>query len=162
MRSGRKIRIWDWTLVLDNTDAEWRVLRDHVGEPVARQRKQDCGRRFRQGTNPDYTGFLAYPLEWMLPVTGAWHVYSSDAQKGELTAPGFLERLAEHHGHKRPVRRTPDGVFELAKLTLQRFQVNSSKRVTKRQVRELVQEIAPGLTDHEQDSVRDRLVGVFC
>ena len=112
MRNGKKVRVWDWTLVLETRDDEWFVLVDHVGEPVARQRKQDAGRRYQQaGTNPDYDGFLVYPLE--VYREGAWSSYNDCARKGDLLSPTFVERLAEANKHKRPAHLTEDEVFAM-------------------------------------------------
>ncbi len=95
-RHGKKVTTRGVTLVLDTrSDPDWNVLRTETGYPVARQTKQTVGRRFRQGTNPDYTGYLAFNLEYLNPSDETWHAYSSDAQKGELLDQRFLDRIAQ-------------------------------------------------------------------
>jgi hypothetical protein len=93
-RNGKKVVTRGVELRLDTTDPNWFVLRIETGHGVARQSKQDAGRRFRQGTNPDYEGYLAYPLEYMDPHTAEWVSYDHQARKGELLSTRFLMRIA--------------------------------------------------------------------
>jgi len=152
MRHGRKFEVWGWRLALDTKDDEWYVLCDAATqEPVARQQKRDAGRRFRQGTNPDYTGFLAYPLE-RRPPDGAWQPYNDCAHKGDLVSREFLERLAEHCGHKRPPPRSADEISRLC------WQALGTGRVSKKRVAALVAEHGPALTDHARASLVERIL----
>jgi hypothetical protein len=94
-RHGKKVTIHSVTLILDTmSDPDWNVLRTETGYPVARQTKQTVGQRFRQGTNPDYDGYSAFALEYWDPHDEAWHVYNSDARKGELFNQTVLDRIA--------------------------------------------------------------------
>lgn len=97
MRNGKRVVTRGVELKLDTTDPNWYVLRVETGHGVARQARQDAGRRFRQGTNPDYEGHLAYPLEYWSPGSGQWCVYNSDGRKGELLDKTFLDRIASSY-----------------------------------------------------------------
>jgi hypothetical protein len=95
-RHGKKVITHGVTLSLDTkTDPDWNVLRTETGDAVARQTKRTVGQRFRQGTNPDYTGYPAFHLDYMDPNDGTWHTYNSCAVKGELLSQQFLDRIAE-------------------------------------------------------------------
>lgn len=99
MRNGKKVKCGSATLVLDTrSDNEWFVLRRETGDPVARQAKRTAGRRFRQGTNPDYDGYDTYPLDTFDAQRDEWIAYSSDARKGQLLGGEFLSRLASMLG----------------------------------------------------------------
>lgn len=88
---GKKIDFEGTTLVLDKkSDPEWNLLTTADGTPVARQTKKTVGKKYRQGTNPDYDGYDSYALEQY--VNGEWHTYSSDSHKGDLVDPTFLRR----------------------------------------------------------------------
>lgn len=92
MRHGKKVQAGTRTLVLDTrTDCDWFVLREEAGEEVARQAKVTTGRRFRQGTNPDYIGYDAFPLEFK--EGDRWVTWNDQARKGELLSERFLERI---------------------------------------------------------------------
>lgn len=74
----------DWVLLVRVSD----------GVPVVRAAKQDSGRRFRQGTNPDYKGFLAYRVYYrpgfadgsQSPVDAGtpWSEYTDSAEAGSV------------------------------------------------------------------------------
>jgi hypothetical protein len=83
---------WNYLEVVVDTksDPEW-VMLVVESEPFARQCKLSCGRKFRQGTNPDYEGYDAYQLEYYH--NGKWHVYDSAAHRGDIR--GQLGRLVE-------------------------------------------------------------------
>ena len=106
MRHGNRFEARGWKLRLDTRDSQWYVLRDEATqEPIARQSRQDAGRRYRQGTNPDREGYLAYSLEWVRPYSNPdkeMSPYDDCARRGDLVSPTFLDRLAEAYGHKRP------------------------------------------------------------
>ena len=88
---GKKIDFEGTTLVLDKrSDPEWYLLNDADGRPIARQLKKSAGKKYRQGTNPDYDGYDSHPLEQF--IAGEWHSYSDDAQKGQILSPTFLRR----------------------------------------------------------------------
>ena len=81
----------------NNRDQKWCYLIDDRGRPVARETKKTIGRRFRQGTNPDYEGFDAYAVEFK-PASvpdhdDAWHSWSDATTKGTLTLPSFLDNI---------------------------------------------------------------------
>jgi hypothetical protein len=90
-RAGKKIEFDGTSMTIDRkSDPEWIVLSTTSGAPIARQSKASVGKRYAQGTNPDYDGFDAYELDQY--VNGEWHTYSSDARKGEILDPTFLRR----------------------------------------------------------------------
>lgn len=104
-RRGKKLSLdYGIDVFVDNSDREWRYLRLEDGEPVARQSKRSAGKRFRQGSNPDYEGYDAYPLEWRRIPDGPddvddWYPYNDDADRRELVNLTHLHRLARHvHG----------------------------------------------------------------
>lgn len=85
LRHNMKIPYKGVVLVADTkSDPEWvQLLLD--GVPVARQYKGSAGRVWNQGgTNPDYEGFLTYPLESYQSHAGGLNVYDSSAKKGDI------------------------------------------------------------------------------
>lgn len=159
MRHGNKVRVWGWILTVDTKDDSWYVLCDPAGEPVARIARQDSGRRFRQaGTNPDYTGFLAYHLQYRAPGSEEWRTWTDTAEKGDMTRPRFLEHLAEEHGHKRPPHRSADEVFDLCKQAFDEDKAKGdTERVTKKRIASVVDDHGACLSDYNRDEVNARL-----
>jgi len=159
MRHGNKVRLWGWVLTVDTKDDAWYVLCDPAGVAVARIARQDSGRRFRQaGTNPDYTGFLAYHLQYRAPASEEWRTWSDTAEKGDMTRGRFLEHLAEEHGHKRPPHRSPDEVFTLCKDAFDEdVAKGDTERVTKKRITGMVDHHGPCLTEFNRTEVIRRL-----
>ena len=92
-RNGEILNVKGTALRADtHTDDAWVLLvRVSDGVPVVRAAKQDSGRRFRQGTNPDRTGFLAYQVDyrpgWLRGVTcpyADWSEYTDSAETGSV------------------------------------------------------------------------------
>ena len=76
-----------------HSSEEWVYLNDASnGEPVLRQSKHGAGQRYRQGSNPDYDGYQAYPIEYFK--NGDWQVYSSHAERGMIQNHQVLDRCA--------------------------------------------------------------------
>lgn len=65
-RHGQRLTAKGIELVVDTRSDEAFVLLVSVsdGTAVVRAAKYDSGRRFRQGTNSDRTGFLAYRVDY--------------------------------------------------------------------------------------------------
>lgn len=160
MRHGNKVRVWGWVLTVDTSDDAWYVLCDPTGLPVARIARQDSGRRYRQGTNPDYTGFLAYHLQYRTPSSDEWRTWSDTAEKGDMTRGRFLEHLAEEHGHKRPPHRSWEEVHAMAKVSLEDFQ-SQGGRVTRKVVRDVVLHHGECLGDYTLAEVANNLYAIM-
>lgn len=97
LRNKERIQHGSITLVADTTsDPEWVYLYREDGTPVARQQKTAGGRVFSQGTNPDYTGFITFPLQvWRQygADPAEWHYYDRHAKKGDILYQ--IDRLVE-------------------------------------------------------------------
>jgi len=99
MRNGKRVTASNVTFTLDTkSDPVWFVLRNSGGVALARQCRKTWGKLFRQGTNPDYTGYDAYVLQTWDPRTESWKDYNSSAEKGALLNTLFLERLVASNG----------------------------------------------------------------
>ena len=92
-RNGQKLVVKDVELRADTkTDDAWVLLvRVTDGVPVVRAAKFDSGRRYRQGTNPDRMGFLAYRVEYRRGWTHAavdhdtpWSQYTDSAEASSV------------------------------------------------------------------------------
>ncbi len=64
------------------SDEKWVILHDAEGKPKVRQAKTPVKMFMQGGTNPDYTGFLAYRLEYF--ADDRWKVYDNSARAGDI------------------------------------------------------------------------------
>jgi len=97
LRNKERIQHGSITLVADTvSDPEWVYLYREDGTPVARQQKAAGERVFRQGTNPDYTGSITFPLQvWRQygADPAEWHYYDRHAKRGDILYQ--IHRLVE-------------------------------------------------------------------
>ena len=89
LRHNRKVD----EFVADTKDSEFVYLKFN-GQRVIKQKKESTGKRFRQGTNPDYEGFYVYPLYYF--DGKEWRIYDSNAQKKDII--NQISRLKESLG----------------------------------------------------------------
>lgn len=105
-RHGQKIGT---KYVVDTkNDPDWVVIYDTAtSQPVARQAKFSAGKRYKQGTNPDYDGHHAFPVDVFSPENGDWGGYSDDSESGEIrkAIPDYYDQRGMTPAPKR--RRYP-------------------------------------------------------